>query len=259
MTKKTNAKSGRAAEVRSAANKNDVIMNRVLCVLLYTLVVLISIFSIHNNNSAELFVVGKLGIPLLAVSAVLLAVAVVFRVKNVKSGVNEEMKVINSSVCLFAASVIFAICWAYRLAFIEDMDALIVAVIAAAVCYFVYYMYPLPMFSYSVATAIGIVIIRVLTNHATASGMIASAARIGTMVYGIIIAILAFIAQNNDGKLFGIKVGKGSAVWFTLITAVILVVAGVVAMLYPAFLGYMTIVYVAMYLILIVIGTVLMI
>ena len=259
MTKKNNSQSGRIAESKSAANKNDVIMNRVLCVLLYTLVALISLFALHNNGNAEMFVVGKLGIPLLAVSAVLLALAIVFRIKRVKAGVNEDFKVISSAVCLYAAAVFFAVCWSYRFAFIADMDALIVAVIAAAVCYFVYYMYPSPMFWYTVATAIGLIGIRVLTNHSESAGTLALIGRVIVIAYGVVIAILAFLAQKGNGKLFGFDLGRGFKCWFTLVSAILLIVTGVIAIAIPALLGYMTIVYVAMFFVLIVVGTVLMI
>ncbi len=255
-----NRKKNPQSEVNSAATKSDIIMNRVLSVLLFTLVVLIAIFAVYNNNAVQVFFASTFGIVLLAVSAVLLGLAVFYRVKTVKAGKNEEMKVFSSSLYLYCAAVFFGIAWTYRIAFLTSLDLLIVSVIATAVCYFVYYMYPLPMFSYSVMSAIGLVAIRLITLYSEADHVLAVVARILTIVYGVIIAVVAFIAQKRDGKLFGkLTLGHDFKCWYTVVTAALLVITGVIALAAPALLGYMTIAYIGLYFVLVVIGTILMI
>ena len=259
MTKRTVPHENGRADTPNRIRESDTVMNRVLVVLLYTLALMMCMFWVHKNNSTiELFVVNSLNPVLLVLSTLILGVAVYYAVWCKKNSADASLRVLSPSTYLYAAAVFFGVCWLYKPMCSANMDILIIAVIVTAACYFVYYMYPVSTFSYAVVTGAGLIMIRLLINYGESHNSLVMVARVLTMVYGAAIIILSIIAQAKGGKLLFLKLGADYRCWYTIITGVLLIVSGIGALFIPVILGYMTIVYVALFFVLIIIGTILM-
>ncbi|MFY9382323.1 MAG: hypothetical protein WAO54_08965 [Eubacteriales bacterium] len=264
MAKKKATGTNIVKEIDVRLKESDIIMYRVLLVLIYTIALVWLLLFVHGkSNTIEVPIMIGYAPVFWAVGAVLIIAAGSYRIYCICTKKDERLKIVSSSLLLYAAGVLAGVCFLYKLLCLYNMSLLIIAVIAAAVCYFVYYMYPTSLFTYTLFATIGVTALFLITEYAHATHILADIARAGVGVYAIILAVISILAQRSGGKLkIGsriIKLGDEKyTATFTLVTAALLLITSVLAFIAPFALTYMVYIYGGAFIVLIIIGTVMM-
>ena len=216
------------AERLRRETKNDLMVNRSAIVFVLAFLGVLAMLVAKKSIDSEVAFISYWLTPLLIISAAALAGAIVLLVKRKKT--DDSDRVITKWNVLGAAIVFFG------------ATLVVLGLISAGILYFVFGIFGLDFFIYSVMTALGVLLFRICKTefYSSVGKAVTLLGKILCLVFavaGIVIAIMHISGRGTIGKGQKKLVIGGKAVPM-IIAAVFLVAGGIVAFAAPAVLTY---------------------
>ncbi len=226
------------AERLRRETKNDLMVNRSAIVFVLAFLGVLAMLVAKKSIDSEVAFISYWLTPLLIISAAALAGAIVLFVKRKKT--DDSDRVITKWNVLGAAVVFFGAMLVYRLTF--DATLVVLGLISAGILYFVFGIFGLDFFIYSVMTALGVLLFRMCatefySSFGKAVTLLGKILCLVVAAAGLVLAILHISGKGTIGKGQKKLVIGGIAVPM-IIAAVFLVAGGIVAFAAPAVLTY---------------------
>ncbi|MCI8387240.1 MAG: hypothetical protein HFE63_02085 [Clostridiales bacterium] len=224
--------------------RSDLIMNRLMIAFVIAVLGIFGMVTVKKTIANEAFFFTNMLIPLLVVSGLLLAGAIVLFALRVSRHVDDTNKIFTRWNVLGTAIVLFGACLFYKVT--ADASMVIAGLVAAVALYFVYHIFKTDFFVFSVVTALGILLLKMgSTNYYSAKmSLVVTACGIMAVVVaiaGLIIALLAIAGKGTitvgSKKLKLYAKGEGCAVPM-IVASVITLVGGILEFAAVTFVIY---------------------
>ena len=244
--------------------RNSLIVNRMMVMLVLATMAVIGLLMIHNNGAVERAIFSKFILGFQIASGVIFAAALAFFIMQRRKKADESQKYLSSTVLLIVGSLIFAIFMLYRN---FGNTAMVVLVIAALALSFVYNFYQRDYFYYSVFTVFAIVCMYFIRTGITSVMwknilFILSTVLIFAVSIGLAVILMKVRSNNGILNLSGKSrmIMKPSYLYFPFfVGAVIAVLAGILGLIFGSYMIYGIIAQLAAYLLFGIIYTIKMI
>jgi len=244
--------------------KNNLIVNRMMAMLVLATMVVVGLLMIHNNGQIERAIFSKFIIGFQIASGVIFAGALAFFILQRRKNADESGKYLSSTVLLILGTLLFAIFMLYRTFGNTAMVVLVIAVLGLS---FVYNFYQKDYFYYSIFTVFAIVCMYFIRTGITSILwrnilFFISTALIFLIPIGIVAVLMLVKSNNGILKISGKSkmIMKPSYLYIPFfVGAGIAVLAGILGLILGSYMIYGIIAQLAAYLLFGIIYTIKMI
>jgi len=247
----TNLNKDKAEQKAAARKKSDLVLYKLMLAFIVGIIGIFAMLAVGSSMQAQVNFITYALTPLLIISGLALAAAIVFFALQRSRHVDESRKVVTSAGLLGTAAVFFASCLYYSLSSYSGVRQIVIFLICAVVLYFVYNIFRTDFFLCSVVAAIEMNLVQISMNGSTTMigqimPIVFRVLAAAVPVAAIVFAVYLHVNKGTAGKTKLLE--KGDHLYPLLVMSAASLIGAVLTILFPTTAVYAMIAILVVYL-----------